>query len=235
MVGSPADGGESWHRVFTGLAWNPSFASATDGFAVAADRYNSYGSIGAGVDSGEVLATSDGGRTWHGDVELCNRSDDAAISYPTLAQAWVVCTSTPGGGSQYKTIFSSTDQGRGWQELTRTPGAESSRPPRPTRGYVQGLTFFDSGVGLLVVDDGPMYRTEDGGRTWQPLPLASFPDFPAHRKATNVNSAALTSATSAFALIASGDEEGQRQLVTTADGGQSWTAVHRWPVPGRRR
>jgi photosystem II stability/assembly factor-like uncharacterized protein/uncharacterized cupin superfamily protein len=231
-----ADGGGSWHRVFTGLAWNPSFATASDGFAVAAERGTSYVSLGAGVDHGQVLSTSDGGRTWHGGVGLCRDSDDAAVSFPTLAQSWVVCTSTSGAGTQYKTVFSSPDRGATWQELARTQPKRSSQPAGgiTESGYVHGLTFAEGGSGLLFLDRRPVYRTDDGGRTWRPLPWSSFPAFPSGRKADYVNSAAMLSPTTALALIVNGDRD-QVQLTRTEDAGQSWSEVHTWTPPGRSR
>jgi photosystem II stability/assembly factor-like uncharacterized protein len=226
-----SDGGQSWHRVSTSLAWNPSFASPTRGFAVAATEGGDFATI---ADTGKLLSTSNGGQSWHPASGPCRHSDGAAVSAPTVADVWVVCTEGTGAGGQGKTVYASTNGGGTWRAVAH--GHPESSPTGPhLGGYVQGLSFSNAGSGILTYSEGGyfLYQTQDGGHHWQTIRSGSLPTVLGatgpNGQAGSANSAVMLSPTTGFVLL--GYRAGLQQLALTEDAGQSWIIVHHWPPP----
>lgn len=82
------------------------------------------------------------------------------------------------------TIFRSSDFGRTWREATRPPAFPKA--PEGERGRVVNHTFWltpghasEPGVWYAGTSPQGLFRSEDGGDSWQPLP--GFNDDPRHR------------------------------------------------------
>ena len=120
-----------------------------------------------------VFRTSDGGKTWEkvlfrdertGAVDLVMDPGDPAVLYATLWQVyrkpWRLWSGGEGSG-----IFKSTDGGDTWSELTRNPGLPA--------GVLGKITITVSGAdpdrvwANLEAEQGGLYRSDDGGRSWE--------------------------------------------------------------------
>jgi hypothetical protein len=204
------DGGRSWHKLPSTRTWAASFATPSLGLAIRGPMQN---------DRGDLLQSSDGGRTWKRIGGPCP-SYTGFVSYPASDEAWMLCLNVGiGGGAQPKGVYASTDGGRSWQ-----PKAGASLPNRNSTtgsgltegGYLHGIAFSNSGFGYLLGEDGPSYLTHDGGADWQKQGLP--------RSAYETLSASLLPGGVGFALT----REPVLRLWRTDDAGGSWTLAHRW-------
>ena len=123
-----------------------------------------------------VFRSMDGGTTWQrvlfrdantGAIDLMMDPTNPRVLYAALWQArrspWTFESGGPGSG-----LFKSTDGGDTWTELTRNDGLPDSgvvgkigvaiSPARPDRVWA-----------IVEHDEGGVFRSDDGGRTWQRL------------------------------------------------------------------
>jgi photosystem II stability/assembly factor-like uncharacterized protein len=133
---------------------------------------------GPAVSPSTVFHTADGGRTWHSillPVFLV-----AQITFADSQHGWILANLDTGGGQQAADIFRSTDGGQTWSKVS----SAADRPGAlPLDGQKFGLTFRDATTGWVVQGDplGPvprlhgLFRTQDGGSTWQPAPTLPWP------------------------------------------------------------
>jgi len=120
-----------------------------------------------------IFRTTDGGRTWDnvlfrdertGAVDLVMDPRDPDVLYATLWQVyrkpWRLWSGGEGSG-----IFKTTDGGDTWTEITRNPGLPD--------GVLGKITVTVSGAdpdrvwANLEAERGGLYRSDDGGRTWE--------------------------------------------------------------------
>jgi len=212
-----SDRGKSWQRLAAPPVSSMSFATTSRGLAV--------------TEKGQLLATGDGGRSWSGLSRPCSRSESewfapsggVYLSLVTQRRAWAVCVGESSAGSQAKTIFESVDGGKVWQMVANQPVVGHSRVGSgglSSYGYPQGISFSAQGYGLLWESRGNLYLTRDGGHHWQKLGIAA-------PEVDSGLSAVMLSRTRAFALLSRG---GTYRLLSTTDGGRSWSVVQRWPA-----
>lgn len=190
----------------SGPSYQPSavaFWNATDGI-VGVIVSSSDGS----TQTGELLRTTDGGRTWTKAEETNGRIEQLVVAGPTDAWAVVGCPSD--GPDTCTTLSRSTDGGATWA-ATGTSGA--------TR-----VSFVDAdrGFGVFPGTDpfkGELRRTVDGGSTWT---AAGDPCAGSH--VGGLGNIAFASATDGLA-VCSGEPGAGNQLKAVAgtdDGGTSW-------------
>lgn len=102
-----------------------------------------------GKDKGTLLITSDGGATWalepFGQIPL-------SLFFLDDSLGWMI---TDNG------VWKTLESGRSWQKLRGAPKD------------LLRLHFFDANRGLAVGHRKQMFRTEDGGATWRPVPEAA--------------------------------------------------------------
>jgi photosystem II stability/assembly factor-like uncharacterized protein len=182
------DGGQTWQRLAsTGYFDGPiSFPTAQ---------------VGLSAYSYAISRTSDGGNTWQtawSDAQQHAWVDQVQFPTPTTGYAT--------GNSVLKT----TDQGQTWRVLPWT------------NGVITAATFLDANVGFLqtgpsiICDPGPcpytgptsaLYRTLDGGQTWQQL---------------------LAPASDTYAFMSAQEFYRARNTIEhTRDAGQSWQTEYR--------
>ena len=120
-----------------------------------------------------VFRTTDGGRTWEkilfrdertGAVDLAMDPSNPDVLYATLWQVyrkpWRLWSGGEGSG-----IFKTTDGGDTWTEITRNPGLPD--------GVLGKITITVSGAdpdrvwANLEAERGGLYRSDDGGRSWE--------------------------------------------------------------------
>ena len=163
--------------------------------------------------AGTLLRTRDGGRTWVR-LPFPDSSLDLRDVEAHDARTAIVMSAAPGQGSR---IYRTEDGGASWSLRYTAPhpamfldAIAFDRASR-TRGYA----FSDSVDGRFVV-----LATEDGGRTWTPLPDAGLPRalpgegaFAASGTNIAVQSTGVWIATTAS------------RVLRTADAGRSWSIV----------
>ncbi len=134
----------SWHLQRAGSSSDDdltgvSFPDTTHGWAV------------GGIDSADVLATSDGGATWR--LQHTPVRDDglSEVSFVDDRHGWAV--------GVHNTLIATSDGGATW----------TYENPRVSQdGNLYSVSFVDRDHGWVVGDHGVIRATSDGGRTWMP-------------------------------------------------------------------
>lgn len=121
-------------------------------------------------------------------------------------------------------LFKTTDGGQTWVKQMDKPGT-----------FVRALGFVDAGLGFLgnigpdyfpgVTDATPLYRTRDGGTSWEAVtidgpPMTGICAIDVH-KASFINAGVLDHRVT---IRAGGRVGGPAQLATSRDGGETWTS-----------
>jgi photosystem II stability/assembly factor-like uncharacterized protein len=150
--------------------------------------------VGAG---GAIRATSDGGATWkkqdQGELDASVVGSISSIDFVDAEHGW----------SASDTILHTADGGDTW-----TPAADDAVPQGD---WLNGLDFSDEQKGCAVSQGGRIFRSTDGGATWD---LAYVPG-----------------GTGALRAVAFASDHGwavgdQGTVLHTTNGGASWTAQH---------
>ncbi len=119
-----------------------------------------------------VFKTVNGGETWKkvlfrddktGAVDITMDPNNPAVMYASLWEAWRkswgMSSGGPGSG-----LFKSTDFGENWTEITRNTGL-----PQGMVGKI-GVALSPAAPyrvwALIEADDGGVFRSDDGGMTW---------------------------------------------------------------------
>lgn len=219
------DGGGSFRTLDGGRTWKPfrsrygaSFATPRIGLGSRSYLVHDHGAL-------ELLATSDGGRTWRRRAGPCRQaiSFGALIDLVTPNLGWLVCLGQPGAGNEEKAVFRTTDGGRSWRA-----GAAAVNYPRPnvrgglgSYGYPEGVAFAADGFGILWETRGTLYVTRDGGTHWHAEPKVARPEMDFGR------GAAAFAGGRGLVLLGRGGGLPAR-LLATNDAGRTWHLVHRW-------
>lgn len=133
-----------------------------------------FGKYGADSEERGVYKSTDGGETWRrvlyrdaktGAVDIAIDRNDPDVIYASLWQAfrkeYTASSGGPGSG-----MFKSTDGGETWTEITRKPGM-------PQEGVVGKIGLAVSSAdsdrvyALFEHADGGLFRSDDGGETWE--------------------------------------------------------------------
>ncbi len=129
------------------------------------------------------------------------------MQWVSADEGWLVYND----GLNHSTLFHTRDAGRHWQRDFLVSG-----------GHAAGLRFFDSRRGVLPIygEAGGVrvLQTEDGGRSWQPVPLPSLVSGYAGVEFVDAQHAWLTQ----WATQASPAGAANFELYRTADVGQHW-------------
>ncbi|MFD2935751.1 WD40/YVTN/BNR-like repeat-containing protein [Spirosoma flavum] len=177
-----------------------------------------------GGTKGTFLHTIDGGKSWQTgtvpDAQTCDFRDVQAIDAQT-AYLMSAGPAEKGQARLYKTI----DGGKNWALLyqTQQPGV-----------FFDGIDFWDDQHGIVFSDpiDGKWFilTTDDGGKTWQPVPSAALPLMEPNEAAFAASGTSLVVQGKRNVWIASGGALFGRVFRST-DRGKSW-AVSNTPLPG---
>lgn len=168
-----------------------------------------------GGSGGTFLRSTDGGDTWtRGTVagaERCDFRDVQAID----AQTAVLMSAGPAEQGQAR-IYRTTNGGQSWtlSYQTRQPGV-----------FFDGLSFWNARQGIAFSDPIAghyvLIRTDDGGRTWQPISPAQPPAVYTGEAAFAASGSSIVTQGSRNVWIGSGGMGGGRVFRST-DGGRSW-------------
>lgn len=154
----------------------------------------------AAGDFGTLLKTTDGGTSWSG-------LPVGTLAGLTVVQALDPSTVFAGGGCVARR---STDGGRTFAAIPFTP-VESSCPVK-----LHDLSFATKDVGWLLLSDGSVRMTTDGGATF--ASRTAVPQTPAVGGSAQPGGLAFLDARTGYATSGS-------QIFQTLDGGVNWRAV----------
>src|ERR687887_1770420 len=198
------DRGRTWSTFARARVREPSFATARDGWALSRSG---------------LVATHDGGATWHALRQPCGPSfwtSPPRLVLATPSHGWLLCLTTPGTGQQLKAVYETRDGGRRWRLRSSNRFGERHLGNVPAPGYADDVSFLSNGHGWLAQSRGSFYETHDGGTHWRPLPISSPEVVEAH-------AAELLDDRVGVALIFYA-----RRLAFTRDGGQTWRLSYRF-------
>jgi hypothetical protein len=125
---------------------------------------NDADTVFAGLRTGGVQRTTDGGRTWTD----CELPQAGVFSLAVGSQDGAVYA-----GTEPSALFRSDDGGRTWRELESLLTLPSrptwSFPPRPWTSHVRWIapSPHDADLLLVGIELGGLMRSTDGGDTWQ--------------------------------------------------------------------
>jgi photosystem II stability/assembly factor-like uncharacterized protein len=210
------------------------FKDASSGWVV-------YGPAGMGTIPPFVYVwrTNDGGVTWqYGAVDTSVSSEAFLPSYLTFVgdqNGWLMVVLGGGMMHEYVAIFSTTDGGATWTKIL-DPYGDNGIQSFPKTGFV----FADAQNGWLTrdaqgVENIPhVFRTADGGVTWNRIDLPApsdkpnlFTDYACGTYTPNVFSPASIIVALKCLDVATYQAQLNFQYATT-DGGATWTIL---PLP----
>lgn len=183
------NGGTTWAKQSTAF-----FNTASDSFTNWVHFFDANNGVCQGDPAGgyfEIYTTSNGGTTW-------NRVPSTNIPLPSpvggefgITNFFEASSGTIWFGTDKGRIFKSTNMGLNWTVAT-TPATDNAF----------SFSFKDANNGLLLKDDGNLYKSIDGGATWTsqtfsgPIYLGDLTYVPGTSKVicTAVNSSASGSA-----------------------------------------
>ncbi len=203
------DGGSSWKLIAVPGAGDPlanyeaiEFVSLRQGWIV----------VGR-VNSLQVARTSDGGKEWSSvtlPASLFPRGwQGADVSFINRYDGWVVVQPyTPPGRQARSVVLYTTDGGVRWTVATAAAPVSSVIFSSATSGW---------GLGLGATS---LYRTTDGGRSWQPVTLPR----PAGTATGAWISLTLPEIAGGRAVLLAVPAAGDAITESTGDGGLTWVA-----------
>jgi photosystem II stability/assembly factor-like uncharacterized protein len=190
------DGGATWTALSQGLpagqpvaafAFSPSSAQTV------------YAGVASLFERGGVFKSVNGGRSW----AFSSRGisglfvESIAVDPDDPETLWVIGNTVP---------FRSTDRGRTWTRVRPDPGAGDVRAKRVAINPVDGSNV------LIMLTDGTLRRTRDGGQTWE---VAGDPDVAPSGNATLVFDPQTPSTIYVAGL----------GIAKSTDGGTTWTKL----------
>lgn len=202
VVDRTSDGGQTWQQGTVPGSWGATsqslvFLDARVGFIMCSAARFSDG-------TSTVLRTDDGGKSWS--VVGTGHWLGSMFTASAGLTLWAGAQPEAGGLAAHPILDASRNGGATWQDA-RLPGLVGS-----TGGSVAAPpTFLDANIGAVAVVGAGVYRTTDGGGSWE---LASDPSVEASA------GPALLDAT--HWLLPTVNPFG---LLSTADAGATWQGV----------
>jgi photosystem II stability/assembly factor-like uncharacterized protein len=175
------DGGNSWQNVTTPypaektVQLPPVFASlnGTVAWVAVTENQQSDGTIPS-----LLFRTSDGGHTWQEAMLPRSGLGVSQVQFVNAQDGWVLAGfGGVAAGSQAVDLFRSTDGGQTWSTVARVgnpPGSLPLEGDKSGMGWVSATTGWITGN--IATNTVYLYRTQDGGVSWQlqSLPSSSF-------------------------------------------------------------
>jgi photosystem II stability/assembly factor-like uncharacterized protein len=229
-VYSTIDGGQSWRNI------TPPILTANPVLLVHVDGVSSFGAervwLLVSADAGfgtQLLYSWNGGTTWNLTPSLSDQgglpsflANGTAVSTPdftTAQEGWVLART---GGSRTDELYRTNDGGAHWMFVSDTPVTGAVIFTNGDDGW--GITeFIPNDQGGVRTPGGALYRTINGGMTWQPVRLPAIRDGH-HDPVTYDVPSFFSSKVGVVAgrLDAAGNSNEPVVVDVTHDGGASW-------------
>lgn len=126
--------------------------------------------------AGALIATSDGGRRWHGLGAL----PPSCVPFEFLDPAYGWCNAAAVVAGQSVNLYRTVDGGLHWQQVpvTRRPTAWAAASA--AQGWEPTINFTSPTVGWAELNcnasfNNEIYKTTDSGASWSAQPLTSMP------------------------------------------------------------
>jgi photosystem II stability/assembly factor-like uncharacterized protein len=160
-----SDGGASWVAKdlsqYFSMIIDAHFSSVTEGVLAGMDASATYCTLMRTTDGGDTFAPVFTSKT---KGSLCWK-----LHFPSDLVGYAAVQDTAGGPG---TFAKTKDGGKTWEELPLPALA------KPTAGYSAiGVGFITDDIGWIAAEDAnlPVYRTFDGGATWEVDPALTSP------------------------------------------------------------
>ena len=206
------DGGRTWRALGSDVS-----------MVTFVDSAHGWGTTPGGIgDEGERLfETQNGGVAWKPSGPVCGGAwpELAGLRFVDARHGWIVCGGEGSGTMGPSATYETVDGGASWRlRSSVTLGEVPIRVGRPPSGPVMGAFFLPSGRGWVWQGRSGTETSRDGGGTWSQSP-------PGKPEDVFVDPMWFVDDRVGFALVFA---DGATQLWSTADGGATWKAVHRW-------
>ncbi|HYF92751.1 MAG TPA: hypothetical protein VD969_10960 [Symbiobacteriaceae bacterium] len=218
IIAGTADSGATWETRFS-----HALADGTNDHAPVLEFLNGGTGYALYVGSREsvLVMTADAGQSWQSLPSPAPGWNIMSAAFANANLGWVLARECTAAGEQDQcryAVFATEDGGKRWVQQLALPDGRRIRPG--------SMSFVDARHGWLYPTAptagcslsgcaGPIYRTEDGGKTWGEISWAGARDY-----AGFALSVRFVSHDRGWMLISGGTSSG---IGTTADGGMTWT------------
>lgn len=218
------DGGVTWYNVSpaevgeTGYSVDTFFLDNEHAWMQRPDLENF-------PNRGFLYRTTDGGMTWRDALVPFSRGD---LYFVDENNGWMLADLGVGAGSNAVAVYQTTDGGVTWrQTYTNDPNASNAGDSLPLGGIKSGLVALDNStawVGGVVYAPGEVYlfRTDDGGRTWNSVSLALPDGAENFEVGIDDEHMKFVSARDGFLALRMAGDSTQTAVYVTADSGNTW-------------
>lgn len=175
-----------------------------------------------------LFHSADGGETW----ETTNLDfPGGQLTFISHTEGFMLSSLGLAAGSDYVAVRHTTDSGKTWQTVfSHEPGQEAGT--LPSSGIKNGITFMDDKIGFItgsapVSESLYLYRTADGGASWEQKTCESLPIF-GEGDIWEPSPVRKVSPTTAFVAIKAHIAERETTVThwcKTTDAGETWQYI----------
>jgi photosystem II stability/assembly factor-like uncharacterized protein len=155
LIFKTVDDGRTWTKSWTDTTKRSfrsiTFESRDTGYVLGS------GKNGIGLNR-IVYRTTNGGKLW----DSISYFSDANFRHMQAVSRDIIYIS--GQDSSYEAVYKSVDAGKTWKKVWKSQMRNSG---------VWSMYFVDRSIGFIGGEEGAVYRTRDGGNTWNAIPTGT--------------------------------------------------------------